>query len=199
MERSDFLKKAGIGSVALASVPALAEVAWAHDDDDDGPLRFYFVALSGQAPTVTGGDSIAMSGCGSFTERRVRGGGEFVHFDGTRFGDPDNVIATGSWKARRFLSFHEQGTWGVAVSGILRMEIRLLPCDGPVIRGATLEIVCNLAPAGIFNPGTTEGFTLAVPGLAPFRAFMPNIGLTLFTRPCRRGKKDGEEDGEEDD
>jgi hypothetical protein len=169
MERKDFLKRAGVGSVALASLPALTEVAWAHDDDDDdGRLR------------------------------RVRGGGEFIHFDGTRFGDPNNVIATGSWKARRFLSFHEQGTWGVGVSGILQMQIKLIPCDGPVIRGAKLEIVCNLLPAGISNPGTTEGYTLEVPGLAPFRAFMPNIGLTLFTRPCKPGEKDGEEDEEDD-
>jgi hypothetical protein len=191
MDRKEFLKKAGVGSAALASLPALAGTAWADgDDDDDGRrLRFYLVALSGVAPTITGGDSLAMAGRGSFTERNVRGFGDFVHFDGTNFGTPDNVIATGKWRAKRFLSFEEVGTWGVGVSGILRFEIELRPCEGAVIRGATLEIVCNLAPAGI-TTGGVEGFTLEVPGVATFRQFVPNIGLTLFTRRCREVRED---------
>jgi hypothetical protein len=193
-DRGDLLKKAGVGALALGSIPIFADVARADDDSDDGRLRLYFVALSGQASAVNLGDSIAMSGCGSFGDGRVQGGGEFVHFDGTRFGNPNNVRATGSWRATRFLSFQEVGTWGVGVSGILRIEIRLIPCDHPAIRGATLEIVCNLGPAGIGTPGTVEGYTLTVPGLAPFKAFSPNIGLTLFTRPCHRNDDDDEED-----
>jgi hypothetical protein len=190
MDRKEFLKKAGVGSAALAALPALAGAAWADDDDDDDGrrLRFYFVALSGVAPTLTEGDSLLMAGCGSFTEGNVRGSGDFVHFDGTNFGTPDNVIATGKWRTTRFLSFEEVGTWGVGVSGILRVEIQLRPCEGE-IRGATLEIVCNLAPAGI-TTGGVEGFTLDIPGVATFRQFVPNIGLTLFTRRCREVRED---------
>jgi hypothetical protein len=194
MERQEFLKKAGAGSVLL-SFPALAEAAWAHDDDDrDRRTKFYFVALSGQAATVTGGDSIAMSGCGRFRGHRVRGGGEFVHFDGTNFGKVDNVRVTGSWTAKRVLDWDPvEPMWGVARAGILKLAIKLFPCDRPAIRDATLEIVCNLGPAGIANPGTptpTEGYTLTVPGLTPFKAFSPNIGLTLFTERCPREDAD---------
>jgi hypothetical protein len=198
IERRELFRRAGIGSAALASFPALAGAAWADDDDDDGGRRrFYFDALSGQAATLGGGETVVMTGCGSFTRRSVRGGGEFVHFDGTRIPSTD-FIATGSWRATRLVSFEEIGTWGVAVAGILELEIKLRPCDEPVIRGATLKVVCNLSPAGIItSPFQQEGFTLRVPGLAPFNPFTPNVGLTLFTRPC--DELDEREDEEEED
>lgn len=183
MERREFLRKAGIGSVALASFPFLAEIASAADVLDDSRTKFYFVALSGVTPTLTGGDSIAMSGTGRFSDRRVDGGGEFVHFDGTQIPSPD-FIATGRWRATRLISFTEVGTYGTFVSGILTIGVTLIPCDGPRIRRATLEIVCNLAPAGIGTPGTVEGYTLTLPDGTTFSAFSPNIGLTVFTRRC---------------
>jgi hypothetical protein len=184
IQRREFLKRAGAGSVGLAGLPALADAARADDERGRKRRRFYFQAVSGQAATISGGESIIMSGCGSFTKRRVHGGGEFVHFDGTKIPSPD-FIATGSWRASRLLSFEQIGTWGVGVAGILVMRIRLFPCDAPVIRGATLEIVCNIGPAGLVtDPFQQEGFTLTVPGLAPFRAFTPNLGLTFFTGPC---------------
>ena len=200
IERREFFKRAGVGSAALAVFPALAGTAWAQDDDDGGGRkRFYFQALSGQAATVGGGESIIMSGCGSFGHRSVRGGGEFVLFDGTQIPSPD-VIATGSWRATRFLSFEEVGTFGVNVSGILEMEIKLIPCEGRVVRGATLKIVCNIGVAGLETvPFQQEGFTLTVPGLAPFRPFTPPLGLTVFTQPCEDEGPDDDEEEEEDD
>jgi hypothetical protein len=199
MERQEFLKRAGIGSIAL-SFPALADVAWAHDDDDDDDRRtkFYFVALSGQAPAVNAGDSVAMTGCGVFRDRWVWGGGEFIHFDGTRFGRSDNVKLTGSWKAKRVLDWDPlEAMWGVGQPGILKLAIKLFPCDRPRIRDATLQIVCNFAPAGLFNPGTpppTEGYTLTVPGLAPFKPFSPNIGLTFFSERCPEEEDDDDDE-----
>jgi hypothetical protein len=195
IERRELFKRAGIGSAALASFPALAGAAWAQGDDDDGGRRrFYFQAASGQAATIGGGESILMSGCGSFGARSVRGGGEFVHFDGTKIPSPD-VIATGSWKATRFLSFKEIGTFGVGVAGILEMGIKLIPCEGPAVRGARLKIVCNIGVAGLVtDPFQEEGFTLTVPGLAPFSPFTPPAGLTFFTRPCDDEEADDEED-----
>jgi hypothetical protein len=192
IERRELLKRAGVGSAALASFPALAEAAWADDDRGrgGGRRRFYFQAVSGQAATVSSGESIILSGCGSFGRRSVRGGGEFVHFDGTKIPSPD-FIATGRWRATRFLSFEEVGTWGVGVAGILHVQIKLIPCDGAVIRGATLEVVCNIGPAGL-STGEHEGFTLTVPGVAPFSPFDPELGLTFFTRRC-------EDEAEEDD
>jgi hypothetical protein len=200
IERRELFKRAGVGSAALASFPALAGAAWAEDDDNGGGRRrFYFQAASGQAATIGGGESILMSGCGSFSKRSVRGGGEFVHFDGTGIPSPD-VIATGSWRATRFLSFEEIGTFGVAVAGVLEMEIRLIPCEGPAVRGARLKIVCNIGVAGLeTEPFQQEGFTLTVPGLAPFSPFTPPAGLTLFTRPCEDEGADDDEDEEEEE
>src|SRR3954467_9647735 len=190
IERREFLKRAGAGSAALAAFPVLAEASWAHGDDGGRRRRFYFQAVSGQAQHYAGGELVLMSGCRSFTDRSVRGGGEFVHFDGTKIPSLD-FINTGSWRATRFLSFVEVGTWGVGVSGILEMEIKLIPCDGPVVRGATLKIVCNIGPAGLENePFQQEGFTLTVPGLAPFSPFTPNVGLTFFSSPCAPSEED---------
>jgi len=88
MERREFLKKAGLGSVAFASFPFLAEVASAAEAVDDGRTKFYFMAVSGLAPTLTGGETIVMSGSGHFGGARVEGGGEFVRFDGTQIPSP---------------------------------------------------------------------------------------------------------------
>jgi hypothetical protein len=80
-----------------------------------------------------------MSGCGSFGAHSAGGGGEFVHVDGTKILSSDFIVP-GNWRATRFVRFEEIGTWGVGVSGILELEIKLLPCDGPVIRGVTLVV-----------------------------------------------------------
>jgi hypothetical protein len=121
-------------------------------------------------------------------DRAVRGGGEFVHFDGTKIPSP-NFIATGSWRATRFVSFEEVGTWGAGVAGILEIKAKLSPCDGPVIRGASLVVVCNIGPASL-TTGKPEGFTLTVPGVKPFSPFHPELGLTFFSRPCHDEDKD---------
>jgi hypothetical protein len=182
MERKEFLKRAGVGSVVLASFPAFAGPAWAHKNDD-GRTGFVFQAASGQATTLPGGESIIMSGCGRFEGSKVQGGGEFVHFDGTHIPSPA-FISTGSWKARRVLSFTEIGTFGVGVAGILELAITMRPCEGKQF-AATLKIVCNIGPAGLVtSPFQQEGFTLTIPGVTPFAPFTPNIGLTFFTRDC---------------
>jgi hypothetical protein len=186
MERRDFLKKVGIGTLGLAALPILPGVAYADDDDeDDGRRKFYFQALShvGDLPLPQSADAIVMSGFGTFRGSHVTGGGEFVHFDGTKIPSLD-FKGTGRWKATRLISFTEVGTWGVGVSGILTLGAKLLPCDGPQIRGATVRIVCNIGPAGLGTPGTVEGFTLTLPDGTTFKPFEPNLGLTLFTRRC---------------
>jgi hypothetical protein len=198
IERREFLKRAGAGSAALAALPALADPAWANDERDRGRRRFYFQALSGQAATLTGGETIVMSACGSFGRRSVRGGGEFIHFDGRGPLPSRDFIATGSWSATHFLSFQEIGTWGVGVAGVLEMLIKLMPCGGPTIRGATLKIVCNLGPAGLVtSPFQQEGFFLTVPGVTTFSPFTPNLGLTLFTGPCAKRGEEAELDDED--
>jgi hypothetical protein len=181
MERKEFLKRAGLGSAALASFPALTEAALAQGGR--GRRRFHFVALSGVAPTLTGGDGIVMAGRGTFTRSEAEGLGDFVHFDGTKIPSTD-FIATGKWTVGRLLSFEQVGAWGTLVAGIAEFRIRLRPCEGPS-RRATLKVVCNIGPAGIItDPFQQEGFTLTLPGGVTFSPFTPNIGLTVFTRGC---------------
>ena len=69
--------------------------------------------------------------------------------------------------------------------------IKLIPCDGPVIRGATLKIVCYIGPAGLAtDPFQQEGFTLTVPGRTPFSPFTPPVGLTFFSRRCPESEEE---------
>ena len=187
MERREFLQQAGVGSAVVASAVAFGSVAWA--DNNGGRTGFIVQAVSGQTATINGGESIILGGCGSFGKSSARGGGSFVHFDGTMIPSTD-FIATGEWKAKKLLSFTEIGTFGVAVAGIAEFEIRLLPCGARSVP-AMLKIVCNIGPAGLINsPFQQEGFTLTVPGLTPFAPFTPNLGLTLFTRSCRELEDD---------
>lgn len=187
MERKTFLKKAGVGSLALASLPLFADIASA--DDGDGRRKFYFVALS---RTASGTDAIAMSGSGRIRGGDVEGGGEFVHFNAAQLTAPSSAfIATGGWRAVELLDFDEVGTWGRGVAGILTVRARLNPCEGPSIRGATLQVACNLGPAGI-STGLAEGYTLKLPDGTTFSPF--GVGLTLFTRPC-----ENDDDNDDDD
>lgn len=177
MERKEFLKKAGVGSLALGSLPLFADVASA--DDGEGRRKFIFQALS---RTPTGADVIVMSGSGRFRGGDVEGGGEFVHFNGAQLTAPSPAfIATGGWSAVELLSWDEVGTWGRAVAGILTVRARLKPCERPSIPGVTLTVVCNLGPAGI-STGLAEGYVLTLPDGTTFSPF--GAGLTFFTRPC---------------
>lgn len=184
IERRDFLKRVGVGSLGLATMPTLAQLlatpAWAN-----GPSNFHFVALStaGEVEGVT--HVIAMNGDGVFGEERIRGGGAFVHFNN----DPDlpapkPIIATGTWEARRFVGFESIGTWGVFEAGVLRMRAALQPVGGPEV-GAAMQVVCNLGPAGLINVDRSgnplaEGYTVRAAGLT-FVPFEPPLGLTVFT------------------
>lgn len=200
MERQEFLKRASAASI-LASFPIFADVAWAGDDDDDDnddggrQHRFYVVAFSGVEPSralTATPDAILLGGCGRFNSRRVSGGGEYVRTDGTKIPNAP-VNDTGSWKARRLLGFDPdpQGrTWGVVTAGRVRMEVRLISAlTGQVTQG-TLEIVCNVGPAGIVTGFGPEGFTLQLAGGPRFVQLTPTVGLTLITTPARRRDND---------
>jgi hypothetical protein len=202
MERQEFLKKAGIGSV-LASFPLFADVAWAGDDDDDdgngrGRLRYYFVAFSGVEPSralTATPDAIVMGGCGSFDGSHVSGGGEYVRTNGTLAPNAP-VNDTGSWKARRLLGFQPVSpprTFGVIVPGIVRMEVKLISAVDGRIRRPTLEVVCNVGIANI-QTGKPEGFTLSGGGLPTFVQLTPTVGLTFITSPVRRRRDDDDDD-----
>ena len=180
MKRRDFLKRAGQGSVALASAPALAQLLSQVALGQGGSTNYHFLAFSSAGLVDSVDHRIAMVGDGSVTPGGVNGGGAFVHFDNAPPA-PKPILGTGSWKAKRLLSYQQFGTWGTFASAILEMEINLVPNGGSRVP-AMLTVVCNIGPAAIFVvPPSPEGFTLTIPGLPPFTPLVPPLGLTLFT------------------
>ncbi len=159
MNRQQFLKKAGLGSAALAAFPVVADVALAAD----GGTGFHFISL-GKASTVGGVfHRLLMGGDGKITPSNVVGNGMFVHFDGNpALPTPKPILGTGNWKAKRLIDFDLAGTFGAQGAGIVEMEVVLVPEGEPKV-DAILEVVCNSGGGGIFT-GEEEGFVLTIPG-----------------------------------
>jgi hypothetical protein len=181
MKRRDFLKRAGQGTVALASAPALAQLLSRTALGQGGTTNYHFVAFSSAGLVDTVEHRFAMAGDGHVSPGGVTGGGAFVHFDNAAPGVPKPILGTGSWKAMRLISFQLFGTWGALASGVLEMEINLVPMGGSAVP-AMLKIVCNIGPAGIFVvPPSPEGYTLTIPDFLTFTPLVPPLGLTVFT------------------
>jgi hypothetical protein len=176
MDRRELLRKVGLGSLALASLPKMLDVlaapVWA-----EGQTNFHFigVGLAGAPGTPAAPQhSLIMGGQGRFNPDRigsqVEGGGVFVHFTSPGAnpppgGTPLPIVASGSWVPRLLVNYKQIGTYGVGAAGVLDMVIDLLrevPSKA-LIRGATLRVVCNIGPAGLVT-GEREGFTLSIPG-----------------------------------
>jgi hypothetical protein len=181
MKRRDFLKRAGQGSVALASAPALAHLFSRVALAEGGTTNYHFVAFSSAGVVDGVAHTVAMAGDGHVSPGGVTGGGAFVHFDFAAPGVPKPILGTGSWKAKRLISFQQFGTWGALSTGLLDMEINLVPIGGSPV-AAMLKIVCNIGPAGLFVvPPSPEGYTLTIPGFLTFTPMVPPLGLTVFT------------------
>ena len=181
MNRRRFLQRAGTGTFALGSLPLLAGKAWADLDGDDRGFHFV-VASFGPAGT----DRLILQGDGTFDDESVNGGGQFDHFQ-TVGAPPLPIISTGTWKARKFVSFtlpavtpptNPQATHGVFQAGILVLMADFHPLGHPAVRDVQLQVVCNLAPAGASTPGKDEGVYLNFDGVS----FQPGgLGVTIFT------------------
>jgi hypothetical protein len=190
MNRRELLKKAGLGSVGLVSLPLLAEAANAAG----GQPSFHFVSLSG-AKTVDGiAHRVFMAGDGLINSANVVGGGIFWHADGAH-GDPAHgvprpLLAWGSWKATGLIDYTQIGTYGSQAAGRLEMEINLVrDFPSPAVIPAMLEVVCNSGFPGFVNPGLDEGFYLEIPGTifveggagGVFEPLSPTTGITTFS------------------
>ena len=203
--RRRFLKKAGLGSAVLASLPmladALAKPAWAQ-----GRTNFHFFCLSvagpqGAQPAATPAapqHAMIMAGQGDFdpsqAASRVSGGGLFVHFTFPGAAPPPGgaplpVVASGMWGNGRLVSYRQIGTFGVQGAGVLELVVDLMRemPSKTVIRGARLKIVCHIGPAGLVNPGELEGFTLSIPGTEFFTGGTPGPFTPLGGFPTARG------------
>ncbi|RMF60929.1 MAG: hypothetical protein D6743_14250 [Calditrichaeota bacterium] len=148
-----------------------------------GQTNFHFVGLTTAAILDGVHHTMFMAGDGVIIGRKVVGNGTFQHTDSDPAKPvPKVILGEGTWKAKRLVSFRSIGSYGVGVAGVLKMSVVLTPASGAPPLAATLEVVCNIPPAGLFT-GKAEGYTLRVAG-APFGAFtalVPPVGVTWFT------------------
>ena len=181
MNRRDFITKAGLGTLAAASLPALAKtLAWPDSASAHLGRGFYFAAVGFAAPP----DRIILTGAGRYSSRDVHGGGNFTHFQATG-SPPFPIVGSGRWIATELLSFTPTTPpgFGAHRGGILEMQVKLFPTGGSSISGVTMKVVCNIGPGGL-STGEEEGVTLTVPG-APFGPFAPSdppTGITAFVQ-----------------
>ncbi len=190
MDRRAFLKKAGLGSIALGSAPTLASLlaapAWARSGSN-GERHATVVAVS-KADTVDGVDhTAALEGFVKFNPEAATasGSGSFVHFDNAPAGTPKPILGCGRWEVERFVSWnHDSGRYCRINASILELVVDLIPDSGDPTLDATLRLICNIGPAGIAT-GKPEGFVLTIPDapFGSFRPFEPPVGLTHISIP----------------
>ena len=164
----------------------------------ESQLNFVLVAVD-VAPETDGVKPILiLSGHGTFTSGAVIGSGIYTYAD-LATETPKTILSTGTWRATEVLRWtpSEGGaTYGQVRPGTVDLRIDLIPEQGPVIKGATLRINCNVGLAGIKNkdPDTgetlAEGFWLTIPATAtfgptgavgPFVPKDPILGVTEIT------------------
>ncbi|HWO70690.1 MAG TPA: hypothetical protein VNP94_08050 [Actinomycetota bacterium] len=187
MDRRTFLRKAGLGSVAVASAPgvlgALATPAWA-DDEDEHRFRFVTVSSAGTIDSVT--HLLIMNGNGRFGGSGIEGFGTWAHVNGADPNPATNLLASGRWRTLSLVSFTSIGTYAeVLEAGVLEARIflrRLRPTRGSF--EGTLKVVCNIGPGGL-STGQAEGVTVTIDGapVGPFAPLSPALGLTIFIPP----------------
>ena len=194
IDRREFLRKAGLGSIALASLPALMDM-------------FKLPALAQAERGVmflcvnaAGNHRLAMGGAARFDPSKgpsspVTGGGSFTHWTASATA-PAPLVASGNWNARLLTSYKEIATYPGVAGGVgeFVIDIQRLRPSPALIRGAVLTVYCNLGPAGVTaaQTGGIEGYTLSIPGTefsaggnpGPFRQVPPaGLGLTTFLLP----------------
>src|SRR5438445_10713122 len=168
INRRGFLRKAGLGAIALGSVPVLAEtLATRAFADEETTTGFIFAAVS-VGPTIDGIlHTVVMDGAGTITPSNVEGGGAFDHLNNAATaGFPRPFFAQGTWKAKRLVSFDVFGKYGLFTAGVLTMvgELRReLPSR--LVVPASLQVVCNV-PSVPFLLGKTNALRLPMTGLA---------------------------------
>ncbi len=177
--RRTFLKAAGLGSVAAASLPALVPNLNALAASPNNGHRVYiFVSFSRAPATILGVlPQIGMTGCGTFDPhaRWVKGGGSFVLFD-QNSATPKTLIASGFWEPTAFVSYD---TKGLGHYGTIQPAILTVLADFPGIgSGLTLELICNVGAAGL-STGQPEGWKLLDTTFGSFKPLSPSIsGIT---------------------
>lgn len=173
MDRREFLRKAGLGSLALASLPALVarESAFAGEANRH---RVYDLVAFSQAPATATGvlPRLGMRGCGTFQPGAgyVKGGGTYVLLD-QNSGTPKTILASGEWTPTVFLSYD---TFGLSPYANIQPSILKVLADfAGFVPGVQLWLICNVGAAGpAGSTGEPEGFKLFG---TPFGNFEPIV------------------------
>src|SRR6266581_8767114 len=132
LNRKQFLKTAGLGSLAALAAPALLDgLAPAALAEGNTPIGFRFVSNSRTA-TVGGVRHLAqLNGDGLITGAQVVGSGSFnLVIDTSPV--PKTIENSGTWKARSLIGSELIGTYGAIAAGMVAIGIDLLPSDGSV-------------------------------------------------------------------
>lgn len=183
MDRREFVKRAGVGSVGLGALVASPAALAGRPGfpKGNGHQHFTLVALSRTAAPVDGVDHMmVLEGAGSFKADvgpHADGGGNFVHLD---FAAPlAGPIASGKWQVNDLLGYSTPvGDYGRIRASVVTVAVTLRPDAGGSLDGV-LEVTCNVGFAGLFT-GNPEGFKLSVGGLDFDTAF---AGLTHISIP----------------
>ena len=189
-DRREFLKKTGLGSVAVASTGSLMAPP-AEASLGAGQLNFRWISVS---QNTAGADRVVMNGNGFVNNGTVVGSGSWNH---SGVGPPPApLLGFGTWKATRLLSLSNIGTYGAFAAGTLVMEVNLIPDGGGNRIPAEVTVNCNIPPAGLFT-GLDEGFYLSIGGvffepfLLPVEGGGPPpfcaLGATVFTTGNEEG------------
>jgi hypothetical protein len=159
-----------------------------HASTANGQTGYHFLVADAVAGTP---DRLIIQGDGRFNAHRAHGGGTFDHF--LAIGSPPLPLeASGTWRATDVVSFQAlTPTHGVYEGGTLVMHATFFPKGKPPIPDVTIEVDCNLGPAGV-TTGKPEGVVVTFPGSPPvvFAPTNPTLGVTIFSL----GKRDDDQD-----
>ena len=186
MDRRQFVKQAGIGSLGLGALAA-TPVAFAGQLKGDGHQHFSLVSFSGTTTFEPGFvHALLLEGGGSFKAKNGQvhrqGGGNFAHVRFTPvFGVGQELIASGKWEVTGFVSYTSNlPDYGRVRPSILVVTAVLRPDEGGSFEG-TLDVYCNVGFVPLLT-GQPEGFRFNLPGLG-ITFDTPSGGLTHISIP----------------
>jgi hypothetical protein len=186
MDRRQFVKRAGVGTLALGGL-AVTPTAMAGYRKGDGHQHFSLVSLSGTSAAEAGFDHVLLlEGAGSFKAKTGQvdreGGGNFNHITFTpAFPMGQELLASGKWEPTGFVSYTSTlPDYGRVRPSVVVVTVVLNPDGGGSFEG-TLQVACNVGFAALLT-GQPEGFKLDLPGLG-LNFDTPLAGLTHISIP----------------
>lgn len=185
IDRKEFLKKAGVGTVAAGSISGLlASQASAQPPDHRTGRIFDFVAISQARPFGHVREPrMRMQGCGNFDPnlRSASGGGSYVIFDNAA-PRPKPLIQAGRWLVDPLPAPFGFTDFGLPPYGDIQPSAITIHVNVDGIGGSLhLRLHCNAEPAG-GKAGLLEGFFLDSDN-GPWTPLDPPLGFVHLSVP----------------